>query len=107
LTRWRHLLKAEESCLNGLSDICEKLSGEYLFDRQYIFSSLGHVFQKAYQVAYDTGILCDRQEEVQMYPWLDKLKERITDCEKNWPLIREGPLVIPASGEDFWRFDQA
>jgi pyruvate, water dikinase len=106
LNRWRHLLKAEEAFLDSLSDMCEKLSGEYLFDRQYLFSSLGYIFQKAYQVAYDSGVLWDPREEVRMYSWVDRRREQITSFLKNWPLIREGPSVAPISEKCFWRSDQ-
>lgn len=106
LNRWRHFLKAEEACLDSLSDMGEKLSGEYLFDRQYLFSSLGYIFQKAYQVAYDTGILWDPREEVRMYSWLDRLREQMISFLKNWPLIREGPSVVPISEKCFCRSDQ-
>jgi pyruvate,water dikinase len=106
LNRWRHLLRAEEAFLDSLSDMGEKLSGEYLFDRQYLFSSLGYVFQKAYQVAYDTGILWDPREEARMYSWVDRLRERTTSFLKNWPLIREGPSVVPISEKCFCRPDQ-
>jgi pyruvate,water dikinase len=106
LNRWRHLLKAEEAFLDSLSDMCEKLSGEYLFDRQYLFSSLGYIFQKAYQAAYDTGVLWDPREEVRMYSWVDRLRERTTSFLKNWPLIREGPFVVPISEKCFCRPDQ-
>jgi pyruvate,water dikinase len=105
LTRWRHLLKTEESCLNTLADMREKLSGEYVLDRQYIRDRLSQIFQKAYQVAYDMGILCDLPGSP-MYAWLDKIKERIMAYSRNWPLIREGPWVVPLSGEDFLRPDQ-
>lgn len=105
LARWRHLLRAEESCLTLLGDIREKLSGEYVLDRQYILSSLGQVFQKAYQVAYDMGVLCDLKE-VQMYPWLDGLKERVAAYLRTWPLIKTGPSLIPLPGNDFVKSDQ-
>jgi len=105
LTRWRRLLKVEESCFRALADMREKLSGEYLFDRQYILSSADRIFQETYQVAYDMGILCSL-EEVEMYAWLDKMKEKIITYLNNWPRIREGPPVVPLFGKDWLRSDQ-
>jgi phosphohistidine swiveling domain-containing protein len=105
LSRWRHLLKTEESCLNTLADMREKLSGEYVLDGQYIFDRLSQVFQKAYQVAYDMGILRGLPA-VPMYAWLDRIKDRIMAYLKNWPWVQEGPLVVPLAGMDFPRPDQ-
>ena len=49
LNRWRHLLRAEEFFLTQLTDMEQKLSGDYILDRQYILSGVGRLFQQAYQ----------------------------------------------------------
>jgi pyruvate,water dikinase len=105
LVRWRHLLRVEESLLTRLADMRDKLSGEYVFDRQYIVSSVGQIFQKSYQVAYDMGMLRGL-EEVPVYPWLDGMRERTLAFLRSWPLVEEGPLVVPTPAGEFWRPDQ-
>jgi phosphohistidine swiveling domain-containing protein len=105
LVRWRHLLRVEESFLNLLADMRDKLSGEYVLDRQYIISSVGQIFQKSYQLAYDMGMVRGL-DEVPMYPWLDGMRERTMACLRNWPLIEEGPLVVPLPAGEFWRSDR-
>ena len=96
LNRWRHLLRAEEFFLTQLTDMEQKLSGDYILDRQYILSGVGRLFQQAYQVAYDVGVL-GGQEDIQIYTQLDELREKISDYLNAWPLLRDGPAVIPLS----------
>jgi pyruvate,water dikinase len=105
LVRWRHLLRVEESLLNRLADMRDKLSGEYVLDRQYIISSVSQIFQESYQVAYDMGMVRGL-DEVPMYPWLDGMRERTMAYLRNWPLVEEGPLVLPLPAEEFWGSDQ-
>jgi hypothetical protein len=88
LSRWRHLLKAKESCLELLADLRDKSQGEYIFDSQYIYSTLGLIFQKAQQMAYDRLVLIENQE-TGMYFWLDELKEQATSFLSQWPKSRE------------------
>lgn len=75
LNRWRHFLRTEWSCGLLLDDLEEKSRGEYIFDRQYVFSTVGRIFQQAYQVAYD-GTLLVRSPAGEFYLWLDRQKEK-------------------------------
>jgi hypothetical protein len=75
LNRWRHFLRTEWSCLNLLDDLEEKSRGEYIFDRQYVYSTVGRIFQKAYQMAYDGSLLLQNPEK-EFYDWLDLQKEK-------------------------------
>ena len=75
LTRWRHFLAAEHDCLALLADLREKLNGEYVFDRQFIHSTLGQLFQSAYQMAHDRGIL-EQSNDADMLFWLDRIREQ-------------------------------
>lgn len=100
LTRWRHLLMAERFCLDLLADLREKGKGEYIFDRQYLYATMGQIFQKAYQVAYDRGLL-EKDEEAGMYLWLDRLKECATDYLQNWTPDRDKDLPEPGAGNTF------
>lgn len=96
LTRWRHLLLAERVCLDLLADLREKGKGEYIFDRQYLYATVGQIFQKAFQVAYDRGLL-EKDEEAGMYLWLDRLKECATAYLQNWTPESDKDLPGPGS----------
>jgi hypothetical protein len=75
LNRWRHFLRTEWACALLLDDLEEKSRGEYIFDRQYVYSTVGRIFQKAYQMAYD-GTLLLRNPEREFYDLLDDQKEK-------------------------------
>jgi hypothetical protein len=75
LNRWRHFLRTEWACGRLLDDLAEKSRGEYIFDRQYVFSTVGRIFQQAYQAAYD-GTLLDGKSDGELYAWLDGQKEK-------------------------------
>ena len=91
---------AERVCLDLLADLREKGKGEYIFDRQYLYATIGQIFQKAYQVAYDRGLL-EKDEEAGMYLWLDRLKECATDYLQNWTPDRDKVLPEPGPGNQF------
>jgi len=74
LNRWRHFLRTEWACNRLLSDLREKVQGEYIFDRQYVFSTVGQLFQKTYQMIYDEMILREKAE-TGLYRKLDQMKE--------------------------------
>jgi len=74
LNRLRHLLRAEWACDRLLSDLKEKNQGEYIFDRQYVFSTVGQVFQKAYQMVYD-GLILGENREMDLYLRLDRMRD--------------------------------
>jgi hypothetical protein len=74
LNRWRHFLRTEWACQRLLDDLKEKSQGEYIFDRQYIFSTVSRIFQQAFQAAYD-GTLLVQKSEAGLYFRLDQLKE--------------------------------
>ena len=88
---------AERVCLDLLADLREKGKGEYIFDRQYLWATMGQIFQKAYQVAYDRGLL-EKDEEAEMYLWLDRLKECATAYLQNWTPDRDKVLSEPGGG---------
>ncbi len=90
---------AERICLDLLADLREKEKGEYIFDRQYLWATMGQIFQKAYQVAYDRGLL-EKDEEAGMYIWLDRLKECATDYLQNWTPDRDKVLLEPGPGNE-------
>jgi hypothetical protein len=74
LNRWRHFLRTEWTCMALLDDLVEKSGGEYIFDRQYVYATVGRIFQKAYQMAYDGSLLMQNPEK-EFYDWLDLQKE--------------------------------
>lgn len=95
LNRWRHFLRTEWTCSRLLADLKEKYEGEYIFDRQYVFSTVGQLFQKAYQMTYD-GLLLTEGRELGLYPKLDQLKENtetFLGC-----FSRAGTLPAPEKG---------
>ncbi len=98
LSRWRHLLKAQWTCLELLADLRDKSRGEYIFDSQYIYSTLGLVFQKAQQMAYDNIVLRE-SPETGMYLWLNQLKEQATSFLVQWPKNKEGLRDSGFSGQ--------
>lgn len=98
LSRWRHLLKAQSTCLELLADLRDKSRGEYIFDSQYIYSTLGHVFQKARQMAYDSIVLRE-SPETGMYLWLDQLKEQATSFLGQWTKNKEALRDSGFSGQ--------
>lgn len=95
LNRWRHLLRSEWICDRLLDDLKEKSQGEYIFDRQYIFSTVGRIFQQAYQAAYD-GTLLGQDQDIGLYLQLDQLKEEalsfLTDYSKGQGFSRANAL---------------
>jgi hypothetical protein len=84
LNRWRHFLRSEWMCDRLLDDLKEKSQGEYIFDRQYIFSTVGRIFQQAYQAAYD-GTLLGQDQDSGLYHRLDQLKEETLSFLSNYP----------------------
>ncbi len=83
LARWRHFLVAEGVCFDLLKDLRDKLSGEYIFDRQYVQTALGQIFQSAYQVAHDRAIL-EKADDASMFLWLDHIKEGTDSYVRNF-----------------------
>ncbi|MFH0787386.1 MAG: hypothetical protein V2B13_07195, partial [Pseudomonadota bacterium] len=98
LSRWRHLLKAQWTCLELLADLRDKSRGEYIFDSQYIYSTLGHIFQKAQQMAYDSIVLRE-SPETGMYLWLDQLKDQASSFLGRWSKPKEGLRDSGFSGQ--------
>jgi phosphohistidine swiveling domain-containing protein len=83
LARWRHFLAAEAVCFDLLKDLRDKLNGEYIFDRQYVHTALGQIFQSAYQVAHDRAIL-EKTDDASMFLWLDQIKEGTDSYVRNF-----------------------
>jgi hypothetical protein len=102
LSRWRHLLKAKQSCLELLADLKDKSQGEYIFDSQYIYSTLGHIFQKAQQMTYDRLVLLEDQDNG-MVLWLDQIKDQATSFLDHFPrnrrALKDSSLSGPGSPE--------
>jgi hypothetical protein len=95
LNRWRHFLRAEWACHRLLDDLKEKSQGEYIFDSQYIFSTVSRIFQQAYQAAYD-GTLLDPGLAGGLYLQLDQLKEEAMSFLSGYP--RGRPIPEPGVG---------
>jgi hypothetical protein len=100
LNRWRHFLRSEWLCNRLLDDLKEKRQGEYIFDRQYIFSTVGRIFQQAYQAAYD-GTLLGQDPDGGLYHRLDQLKEETLSFLSDYPKGKTTPrgnLLSPPPG---------
>ena len=87
LNRFRHFLRTQWMCEQHLADLREKYQGDYIFDRHYIFSTVGQVFQKAYQMIYD-GFILNNDRESDLYQRLDQIKAKtqalFTSFAKDW-----------------------
>ncbi len=96
LNRWRHFLKTEWACDRLLSDLKEKVQGEYIFDRQYVFSTVGQLFQKTYQMTYD-GMILREEAETGLYLKLDQMKENAQAYLSGFSKGGGTPAVSPVS----------
>jgi hypothetical protein len=97
LNRWRHFLRTGSDCLGLLADLREKCQGEYIFDRQYVFSTVGQIFHKAYQMAYD-GMILRKNRETALYLWLDQMQEKTQALLAGFSGNRGIRKEIPPSG---------
>jgi pyruvate,water dikinase len=92
--RFRNILDNNTKMLQLFADLADKQSGEYVFDRRYIESSVHEAFDLVGRIVTDLNSLAD-QKYVSLYGVVDRLKDEVNGDVAGQPVVTEAPFCIP------------
>jgi pyruvate,water dikinase len=91
--RFRQLIDNNTRVLQLFTDAAEKQSGEYVFDRAYVASIVGQLFDLADKIVYDLNSIAD-QKYASLYALVDQLQaEALGDLSGRPAVPRTEPCV--------------
>jgi len=90
--RFREVLRCNNSALELIADLGEKLSGDYIFDRQYIYNTMEDLKKAVLQSVHALNALCNNKYQI-LYSTYDRLTTRLDTVMENRE-DRDGVPVI-------------
>ncbi len=90
--RFKKVLHCNQSALEIIADMGEKLSGDYLFDRHYIETTLDELSETVLKCVHNLNALCDNRY-TELYEVYDNIHDRLFQILKGRQ-DRQGPPVI-------------
>ncbi len=90
--RFKQVLHCNQSALELIADMGEKLSGEYLFDRHYIETMFEELSETVLKCIHNLNALCDNRY-TELYEVFDKIQDRLQLILQGRE-DRQGPPVI-------------
>jgi pyruvate,water dikinase len=92
--RFRSILDNNTKLLQLFADLAEKQSGEYVFDRNYIETSVHQAFDLVDKIVTDLNSLTD-QKYTSLYAVVDRLREEVRGDVAGQPVVTEAEFCIP------------
>jgi pyruvate,water dikinase len=92
--RFRNILDNNTKMLQLFADLADKQSGEYVFDRSYIESSVHEAFDLVGRTVTDLNSLAD-QKYTSLYGVIDRLKDEVNGDVAGQPVVTEAAFCIP------------
>jgi pyruvate,water dikinase len=93
-SRFRSILDNNTKVLQLFADLAEKQSGEYVFDRSYIQTSVHQAFDLVGKIVYDLNSLTD-QKYTALHTVVDRLKDEVQGDVAGQPVVSEADFCIP------------
>lgn len=90
--RFRDVLRCNNSALELIADLGEKLSGDYIFDKQYIYNTMEALKSAVLQSVHALNALCSNKYQM-LYSTYDRLTTRLNTVMENRE-DRDGVPVI-------------
>lgn len=90
--RFKDVLRCNNSALELIADLGEKLSGDYIFDRQYIYTTMEDLEKAVLQSVHALNALCNNKYQI-LYATYDRLTTRLNTVMENRE-DRDGVPVI-------------
>ncbi len=91
---FQNLLRENNNVLELMADMEEKLSGEYLFDRQYINTNVKAVADGVFKIIGSINELSENKYQT-LYKCHEDINERIQKLLSHKPVIQVSDLAIP------------
>ncbi|MCX6543314.1 MAG: PEP-utilizing enzyme [Acidobacteria bacterium] len=92
--RFRAILDNNTRVLQLFADLAEKQSGEYVFDRSYIQTSIHQLFDLVGKTVHDLNSLTD-QKHTALYAVLDRLRDEIQGDVAGRPVVSKASFCVP------------
>lgn len=92
--RFRSILDNNTKLLELFADLAEKQSGEYVFDRRYIETSVHRTFELAGKIVTDLNSLTD-QKHASLFELVDALKAEVLGDVAGRPVVPRAACCIP------------
>jgi len=90
--RFKAVLRCNQSALEIIADMGEKLSGEYIFDRHYIETSVETLSETVLKCVNKLNLLCDNKYK-DLYEIYDRIHERLIHILEG-DYDRHGPSIV-------------
>ena len=92
--RFRAILDNNTQVLQLFADLAEKQSGEYVFDRSYIQTSIHRVFDLVGKTVHDLNSLTD-QKYMALYAIVDRLRDEVQGDVAGHPVVSKASFCVP------------
>ncbi len=91
---FRAILSQNNRILELMADMGDKLSGEYVFDKQYIVSACEEISDQVYKLIYNLNVIGDHKY-LELYEAFERIHRQIQEELAGRPTIPESPYAIP------------
>ncbi len=92
--RFQSILARNNEILEIMAEMGEKLSGDYVFDRQYIVNVCERLSDLVYHLIHDLNVLSG-QKYLNLYAALDRIQNRLEAVLAGQPSYGEIPYTLP------------
>lgn len=92
--KFQSILERNNSILELMADMGDKLGGEYVFDRQYILDAAEHQSDMVFKLISDLSILTQRKN-VELFLAFERIRQAIQEELDGTHVTAKGSYVIP------------
>jgi pyruvate,water dikinase len=94
--KFQNILAANNASLELIADMGDKLSGEYVFDRQYILSTYDNLKNQIYRLIFDLNTLAPGRY-VRLFDVFEEIHDTIQQALSGKWVLPQGDAVMPYS----------
>ena len=92
--KFRQLLEYNNRALELIADMGDKLSGDYLFDKQYIYSICQELDENIFNIIYNLNLI-SRKKYLKLFDVFAKIQASIKAELESQPVISKSSYLIP------------
>ncbi len=92
--KFTSILERNNSILELMADMGDKLSGEYVFDRQYLVDASDRLTDQVFKLISDFSVL-DNRRNADLFLAFERIRQQIQEELAGRPGFATGSLVIP------------
>ena len=94
--KFQNILAANNASLELIADMGDKLSGEYVFDRQYILSTYDNLKNQIYRLIFDLNTLAPGKY-VRLFDVFEEIHDTIQQAISGKWVLPQGDAAMPYS----------